>query len=211
MNIDIYIFIGVIGVIIGSFCNVLIYRMPYNKDFIFSRSKCTKCNKQLLWWHNIPILSFILLKKKCYFCKENISYIYITVEILSSLIFLFVFNLFGFNIQALFASIIFILLLSLLVIDIYHKAVPESLLLFTLTLSFIYGIFSDNILVHFENMFYILSILYLLRLYVSFFKKQEAMGEGDIIIGAVMGALLGVELSFVAIFISSILALPFSL
>ena len=62
----------ILGLCFGSFFNVVILRTLSNESIVFPPSKCPKCNNKLLWWHNIPVLSYILLRGKCYFCKEKI-------------------------------------------------------------------------------------------------------------------------------------------
>ena len=71
------------GLCIGSFLNVVILRGLSNESIVFPASKCPKCQHKLYWWHNIPVLSYILLGGKCGFCKEKISIQYPIVEILT--------------------------------------------------------------------------------------------------------------------------------
>jgi leader peptidase (prepilin peptidase)/N-methyltransferase len=206
-----FIFISIIGLCIGSFLNVIIYRTPYGKDIIFKSSHCTKCEHKLYWWHNIPLISFLLLKGKCHFCKEKISFSYPIIEILTSLIWVLVFYKISFDISSIILASIFSLLLALCIIDIKYKAVPDSINISALTLTFIYGLFSLNFVSYILDMLIVLAIFYLLRFYISYFLKQEAMGEGDIIIGAIMGGLIGLQLGLFGIFLSAMLALPFSI
>lgn len=72
----------ILGLCFGSFFNVVILRTLSNESIVFPPSKCPKCNNKLLWWHNIPVLSYILLRGKCYFCKEKISIQYPVVELI---------------------------------------------------------------------------------------------------------------------------------
>ncbi|VAY86394.1 Leader peptidase (Prepilin peptidase) / N-methyltransferase [hydrothermal vent metagenome] len=206
-----FIFIFTLGACIGSFCNVLIYRTPKNIEIVNSRSRCTKCNTQLFWWHNIPIISFIFLRAKCYFCKKSIPFSYPIIEILTATIWIILMYKMGLTLEFLLMSIIFSLLLTLTAIDIHQKAVPDSINISALTLTFLYGMFSYDFINHITNMLVVLAIFYLIRLYMSYFLKQEAMGEGDIIIGAIMGGIIGIKLSLLGIFLASILALPFSI
>src|SRR3989338_3398221 len=89
------ILIFVFGSIVGSFLNVCIYRMPRNKSVVFPASYCPTCNKPIRWYDNIPLLSFLILKARCRFCKAKISWQYPIVELLTALIFLLFFNHFG--------------------------------------------------------------------------------------------------------------------
>jgi len=90
--IGILAFIFVIGLIIGSFLNVVILRTLSGESIVFPGSKCPKCQHPLKWYHNIPVLSFIFLRGKCAFCKEKISIQYPIIELLTGLIFV----IFGF-------------------------------------------------------------------------------------------------------------------
>ena len=203
-----------IGLCIGSFCNVIIHRTPRFESVVLPRSHCPSCKKQLFWWHNIPLISFIILRKKCYFCQKKIAFIYPMVEVLGALIGVSLFYKIGFGFEFLLLWLIFAFLMSLSMIDLRYKAVPHGLLIATLSLTILQGLTSFHLIdfvEHLNDMLLILGIFYLIREYVSFFLKQEAMGEGDIIIGAIMGGILGFKLSCLAIFFGALLALPFSI
>ena len=201
----IYIIIfALLGLAIGSFLNVLIYRMPKDENIAFPASHCTSCKKPLKWWHNIPLLSYIILGGKCYYCKEKISFQYPLVELLSTIIFVLSYLKVENFTEALIVASVFDLLLALSVIDFRYKAVPDSLNLLALTLS----IFSGTILTSFTNALLFAGGFTLLRFYVSFIIKKEALGEADIMIAATIGAMLGVKLGLFAIFLSAVIALP---
>jgi leader peptidase (prepilin peptidase)/N-methyltransferase len=197
-------FMGILGLAVGSFLNVLIYRIPKNENIAFPASHCTTCNKPLKWWHNIPLFSYIFLGGKCSYCKEKISLQYPLVELTSTIIFIISYMKLDNFTQALLVSFIFDLLLALSVIDFRYKAVPDSLNLSALTLA----VFTGSILSSFMDALLFAGGFTLLRFYVSFFAKKEALGEADIMIAATIGAMLGIKLGFVAIFLSAIIALP---
>jgi len=197
-------FIGILGLIFGSFLNVLIYRIPKNENIAFPPSHCTKCDKPLKWWHNIPLISYIFLKGKCSFCGEKISLQYPLVELLSAVIFVLIYIKVGNLTQSIIISLVFDILLALSIIDFRYKAVPDSLNLLALTLA----IFGGNILDSFTDALLFAGGFTLLRFYVSYIIKKEALGEADIMIAATMGAILGVKLGLFSIFLSAIIALP---
>ena len=205
MNNPLYLGLFIIlGLLIGSFLNVLIIRIPKGESVVFPSSHCVKCKEKLKWWHNIPLLSWILLKGRCYFCNEKISWQYPLIESLSAFLFAISYlkseNLY----QALIVSLIFALLLALSAIDFKYKEVPDSLNLSALTLS----IFSSsNFIENFQNALLFAGAFTLLRFYLSFILKKEAMGEADIMIAATIGAMVGVNLGLLTIFLSAILAL----
>ena len=203
----IWIFIALLGLIVGSFINVLIVRIPKKESVIFPASHCPKCKTKLKYWHNIPLLSYLFLGRECAFCKTPISIQYPLVELSSAIIFITIFAKAGMNIDSLLLSLVFVILLALSIIDLYYKAVPDSLNLSALTLA----IFSGSILESFEYALLFAGAFSLLRFYISFIIGKEAMGEGDIMIAATIGAVLGFKLSLVTIFLSALLSLPVSI
>ncbi len=202
------IYIFILGLLIGSFLNVLIVRIPKDEGVVFGGSHCVSCNTVLKPWHNIPLFSWLFLRGKCSFCKAKISPQYPIVEFLNGIIFLAIFMKFGISAPTLGIALVFSLLLALSVIDFYYKMVPDSLNLSALTLAIV-SVYSLPMLVEsFQHALLFAGGFTLLRFYLSYAIKREAMGEADIMIAATMGALLGVELTLAAIFISALLALP---
>jgi leader peptidase (prepilin peptidase)/N-methyltransferase len=193
------------GLLFGSFLNVLILRIPKEESIAFPGSHCPKCNNKLKWWHNIPVLSWLLLGGKCYFCKEKISIQYPLIEVATAAIFALVYWKVQNIPYSIVAGLVFALLLGLSVIDFRYKAVPDSLNLSALTLA-IFA--SDTILANFINALLFAGGFSLLRFYVSYFVKREALGEADIMIAATIGAMVGLKLGAVAIFLSAVIALP---
>jgi leader peptidase (prepilin peptidase)/N-methyltransferase len=166
------------------------------------------CDTPLRFYHNIPILSWLFLRGKCSFCDAPISKQYPIVEILSGFIFLLTLMKLGITFQGFGVALVFTLLLSLSVIDFYYKMVPDSLNLAALTIAIIAATSLGQLGYNVTNALLFAGGFTLLRFYLSYFLKKEAMGEADIMIAATMGALLGVKLALVAIFISALLALP---
>ncbi len=203
-----YLFIFVVGTIIGSFLNVLIVRIPKEESIAFPASHCVHCNTPLRPWHNIPLFSWLFLRGKCAFCGGPISVQYPIIELLSGIIFIILFIKMGLSLATLGIAFVFLLLLTLSVIDFYYKMVPDSLNLAALTLAIVSVWSLPMLLNNFVNALIFAGAFSLLRFYISYAIKQEAMGEADIMIAATMGALLGIELTLAAIFLSAVLALP---
>ncbi len=207
MSLDLYygVILTLFGLLFGSFLNVLILRIPIDKSVVFPPSACPKCNNNLKWWHNIPVFSWLILGGKCSFCKEKISIQYPIIELLSALIFALMYWKNGDFTYSLISGLVFALLLGLSVIDFRYKAVPDSLNLASLTLA----IFASSMMLdNFVNALLFAGGFSLLRFYVSFVIKKEALGEADIMIAATIGAMVGLKLGAVAIFLSAIIALP---
>ncbi|GAX87367.1 leader peptidase/N-methyltransferase [Lebetimonas natsushimae] len=196
--------IFIIGICIGSFLNVVIYRVPKSENIAYPPSHCPKCGKKLKPWHNIPIISYVLLKGKCAFCREKIPIRYPVIELSTGILAVLIYKKCGVDIYSTITFIVFALFLALSMIDFDYKAVPDSLNLLALTLSFFT---TPEILENFKNALILMGGMSLIRYYVSYFIKREAMGEGDIILAGSIGALLGIKLSLFAIFIASLIAI----
>jgi len=196
------------GLIFGSFLNVLIARIPKDENVAFPASHCVKCNTPLKAYHNIPLFSWIFLRGKCAFCKEKISIQYPIVEFLNMLIWGAVFYKLGLSYMALMIALSFSFLLALSVIDFYTKMVPDSLNLLALTTAIIAATSFQGFSINFQNALLAVGGFALLRFYLSYFIKKEALGEGDLMVAGTMGAMLGIKLLLMAIFTSAILALP---
>ncbi len=204
-NLLVYIFIFLIGSAIGSFLNVVIYRTPLGKSIVSPPSSCPKCGARIKPWHNIPILGWIILGGKCANCKEPISVRYPIIEFLGGLLAVFIYLKYQeIDIWFIINLSIFYTLFALSMIDLDYKAVPDSLNLLALTLAFFS---SADILQNIKNALLMMGLLSLIRFYVSYIIKKEALGEGDIIVAGTMGALLGVKLSLIAVFIASLIAI----
>lgn len=198
----------IIGITIGSFANVLIYRLPKEIGIVTPPSACPKCGTKIPFYRNIPLISYIVLRGRSGCCSEPISIIYPVVEFFSGVIFTAVFLKIGFGPNLFLIGTLFVFLLALSIIDIKYLVAYDSLNLATLTIAlFVYGNFFSNL----ENALLIGGGLAFLRFYLSYILNKEAMGEGDIIIGGTIGALVGVKLGLAAIFAAAVYALPVSL
>ena len=193
----------ILGLIFGSFLNVIILRVPAFKSIAYPASHCIKCNTPLKFYHNIPLLSWLFLRGKCAFCREKISIQYPLIEFLSGVIFLVCYFKEESLYLAILSSLVFLLLLALFVIDLRYKAVPDVLTIPALFLVLIHPEF----LLRLENALIFAGGFALLRFVVSFVIKKEAMGEADIIIAAIIGGMVGVKNGLIAIYIAAVLAL----
>ena len=135
------LFIFAFGAIIGSFLNVVILRAFSGESIVLPPSKCPKCHNKLKWWHNIPILSYLLLRGKCWFCKEKISIQYPIIEFITGLIFVAIFFKYGLRIESLFAAAIASLLIVISVTDIKERVVFDFHTYSLVGVGLIYGIY----------------------------------------------------------------------
>jgi len=197
------IFIFIFGIVIGSFLNVVIYRIPKEESIVFPASKCQSCQTSLKWYHNIPIFSWLFLKGECAFCHDKISKQYPIIEFVTGLIFILVYTKLGLTWHMGVVAVVFTTLLALTMIDFKYMAIPDSLNLLALTLAVI----QPNFIEAGHNALLAVAGFTLMRFYLSYILQKEAMGEGDIMIAGTMGAILGFPLFFFALFLSAILAL----
>ena len=217
---DLEVFSFIFGACFGSFLSVLILKLP-KKESIFSlnRSSCPSCGHIIYWYHNIPLLSYLFLKAKCSYCKEKISSLYFCIELITAILTLFLFLKLGLSQEFIYMCLLSYVLIVLSFIDINYKAVPDYLLLMALIFSF----FATNYDIYetFKNAFLFSGAMVLLNFVVTFYiqnikakilkdeslKTQEALGEGDIPIIAMIGVMLGVEGGIIAIFLAAIFAI----
>ncbi len=224
------IFIAAIaGLLIGSFLNVCIYRMPLEKSIIRPRSHCTQCNHMIAWYDNIPVISFIMLLGRCRFCKKRISVRYAAVEILTSAVFVLLVKQLGFNAVTLIYMALSCGLIAATFIDIDYQIIPDEItyggMVAGLILSIIFPDLHEtaNRLYSLRSSFLGLLLGGVLIYAISWigtivFKKklkeigeETAMGGGDVKYLAMIGAFLGVKgviiVFFLAPFFGSIIGI----
>ncbi|HIP41474.1 MAG TPA: prepilin peptidase, partial [Campylobacterales bacterium] len=182
-ELSIVIFIFIFGILIGSFLNVVIYRIPKGESIVFPSSKCQSCQTPLKWYHNVPIFSWLFLRGKCGFCSEKISVQYPLIELATGIIAVTLFYKLGLVWYMPIVFVVFTLLLALVMIDFKYMAIPDNLNLLALALAIVNPWALDAI----QNALMAAGGLALLRYYLSFFLNKEAMGEGDIIVAGTMG------------------------
>jgi len=202
------IIVILLGLVIGSFLNVVIIRIPKEESIAFPASHCVKCNQSLKWYHNIPLFSWLFLRGKCSYCNEKISIQYPLIEFSTMLIFLFSYLKTNDFVFGTLTAGVFSLLLAMSMIDFRFKVAPDSLNLLALTLAIFANFTPFAIFINLTNALLFAGGFTLLRFYLSYLLKKEALGEADIMIVATMGAVLGLKLGAFAIFLSAILALP---
>ena len=214
MYLSIILLFFILGIIFGSFYNVVGYRVPKGESLLYPSSHCTKCNHKLGALELIPILSFIIQKGKCKNCKAKISWFYPIFEFSSGILFALSYIVFGFSLECLL-SIVFISMLLIIIISDYQTMIipDEVLIVFSMMIItikyFIVGIEGVGIsLLHALGSF---AFMFLLKLFGDFLFKKESMGGGDIKLLGVYGLMFGFPMSIVSVFLAAILGLPISL
>lgn len=188
------IYAFIFGCLIGSFLNVVIIRLPQNKDLVATRSVCVTCGSQLKWFHNIPVLSYLFLRGKCGFCGSRISWRYPLIEILTGLISFWLFpeslDASSLGQYAFFFTVACIFLVHFF-IDIDHQLLLDSLNIYLLVLILCYSVF------HFHWTYWLIGgglgfgaplavtwLFYKLR-------GQIGLGGGDIKLFGILGIYFG--------------------
>ncbi|MCP4706309.1 MAG: prepilin peptidase, partial [candidate division Zixibacteria bacterium] len=124
-----FILVFVVGLSIGSFLNVLIYRLPREKKFVFGRSFCPLCKKPIKFYDNIPVLSYLILLGKCRSCKTKISIRYPLVELLNGLAWLFFFIQYSISYNFLIFAFLSSALIVIFFVDIDFQIIPDLITL----------------------------------------------------------------------------------
>lgn len=178
------------GLIVGSFLNVLIYRIPRDQPFVAGRSHCPHCNHILAWYDLIPVASFLMLRGRCRYCGHTISPQYPIIEIISAIFFVFA--------PSAPALIVLELFLILAIIDYQHFIIPDGLLIALVIVSPFMGAISWN---------HVLAVLGCGGFFFALWaiSKGRWIGFGDVKFAAVLGLLFGFPGAVVVIYIAVIL------
>jgi len=217
-----------LGLMVGSFLNVVIHRTPRGENIAWPGSHCPKCGENLRWYHNVPLLSWIALGGRCAFCREPISFRYPLVELLNGLLWAALYLKLAPQLQNhidaagllyfLLIAATFSALLALSMIDFEYLAVPDSINFFALLTALLAAAAHAwqtgdwGIALHaLRDAAVAAGGLWLLAWLIGKATKKEAMGGADVIVAGTMAALLGLMGFFVALFISAILAIVPSL
>ncbi len=191
----------VVGAVMGSFSNVCIYRIPLQLSIIRPGSYCPTCKTPLTILDNIPLLSFVFLKRKCRHCQSNISWRYPAVELLTAIFYLLVFMRFDFHV-----AIIYTLLVTSLIIitfiDIDYKIIPNVITIPAIPIGLVLSYFflPHSIISALIGMLGGGGLLLLMAVIYP-----GGMGGGDIKMVAMLGAFLGWQKVFLTIFLGSLI------
>ena len=208
-----YLLTGVSGLIIGSFLNVLIYRIPRHKNVVFDRSACPICGRRIAWYHNIPLLSYLLLLGKCASCRHPISVRYPIVETVNAAVYLFFLWRFGLTLEFAVFSGLASALLVIFFIDLDFQIIPDAItlpgMIAGLAVSFLPN--GIGIVPALVGLVVGGGALYLIALAGDFLFKKESMGGGDIKMAAMLGAFLGWKKVLLVFMLSAVVGLVVSL
>ncbi len=210
LDVLIGIYVAVFGLIVGSYLNVVIYRLPLGKSTVLPRSRCPSCDAPIRALDNLPVVSWLLLRGRCRDCGSGISWRYPLIEALTAVLFVACFRAFGLQPDALIAVVFGCLMIVLAMIDFDHMILPDRItwpgigigLLAWLGMGWLHGrvrpYLLDAVLGALLGGGLILAIWglwYLIR-------KEEGMGLGDAKMLALIGAFLGWRSVLVSFFLA---------
>lgn len=198
------VFIAALGLVIGSFLNVCIYRIPMEQSIAFPPSHCTNCNHKLMSLDLIPVISYLFLGGKCRYCKEKISVRYPLIEILNAVLYLLIYFKFGLTLITLKYCILASILIVIGMIDYDTQFVYTSTTLFGGIMACIFIIIQAvvykngivDLILGGAIGFGIIGLIVFLT---------KGMGEGDIEIAAICGSFLGVKGVLIGLFLAIII------
>ncbi len=205
-----YVLFGVLGLCIGSFLNVVIYRLPRGMSLAKPDSHCTSCNYFLKWYDNIPVLSYLLLGGKCRKCKAKISPRYMLVEIFTCLCYLASAFLFWKSspVYAVLCALTCSILICVFFIDLEHLIILDRFHIFIAILGIV-AIFFDGFTFWYDHFIGCLvggGVFLLIYFGAILALKKEGLGFGDVKLAFATGLLLGWQKFLLAILLASILA-----
>jgi leader peptidase (prepilin peptidase) / N-methyltransferase len=224
-----YVFVFVLGACIGSFLNVVIYRLP-NAKSLLTGSACPNCKEPIRFYHNIPVIGWLMLAGKCGNCRQSIAWRYPAVELLTALVYITALWQVGFTPLLPVALVFISSMIALIFIDAEHMILPNKitylLLVFAIAIRIVYPVvFSEN---YFPDIFTVPTIsligypLWVVNLAAALFgalvgggflwlvgavwkllRGVDAMGLGDVKMMLGVGAFLGWRLTMLTIFLGA--------
>jgi len=178
----------VAGSIIGSFCNVVIYRLPRRESIIIPGSQCRSCGNAIQPWDNIPLLSYLILKGRCRACREYISLRYPIIELITGLLFVALYSKFKFSVDFIIYTILSTILLVISMIDYDFKIIPDIITIPVMMLGLLLSFLALPIT--FFNSFFGLLIGGAIFYSIAIITKG-GMGGGDIKLISMIGTYVG--------------------
>ncbi len=197
----IYLYLFVLGAVLGSFYNVVGLRVPLKKSIVAPRSHCPVCQRNLTAGDLIPVFSYILLRGKCRGCGTSISPVYPLIELATGLLFVFAFHHLNFNLELLVALTFISLLVIIFVSDIVYMVIPDKVLLFFLPI-----LIAERLVVPLSpwwDSFLGAAAGFLLLFAIAVISKG-GMGGGDIKLYFLIGIVLGFKLTLLSFFLATL-------
>lgn len=208
MELLIGVFIFAFGLMIGSFLNVCIYRIPKKESFVTGRSHCMACGAPIKWYDLIPVLSYLLLRGRCRNCGSKISLRYPAVELTNAIIYLLTYSAYGLSLTSLFFAVSASALVIAAFIDYDTMEIPNGIVIFIFIIGCFAMIFSRNI-PFYERIIGLFAVS--VPLFIAALVSKGGMGGGDIKLAAAAGLLLGYKNALLSLLLASVLGSVFGL
>lgn len=189
-----YIFVGLYGLVIGSFLNVCIFRIPKGEGIARTRSHCMNCGYELKWYDLIPVFSYIGLRGRCRKCKEKISIQYPLVESLNALLYVLIFLADGFSLLSVVYCLMASALIVLSVIDERTRTIPYSINIFLMLLGVV------RVLLDYRQWYIYIIGAVVMGVFIFILWYAGGMGGGDLLLMIAAGLLLGYKGVILALF-----------
>lgn len=213
MQFIIYPIVFIFGIVLGSFFNVLGYRLPKKESVVFPSSHCPNCNHKLKFLDLFPILSYVFLKGRCRYCKKKISIIYPLVELFTGILFVISYYVFGLSIEFLIAVVFSSISIITIVSDVRYMIIEDIVLIvgeiLILILSFVAKGFTVTATMFINGILSFL-LFYIIKLAADYSFKREAMGGGDVKLMFIIGTVTSLPMSFITLCVSSFVAFPYA-
>jgi leader peptidase (prepilin peptidase)/N-methyltransferase len=199
------VLISLIGLALGSFLNVCIYRIPGKKSILTPSSFCPKCCTGIRFYDNIPVLSYIILRGRCRSCEATISLQYPLVELVTAALLVMAYLRFGLTWDFAARGILILVMILTFFIDLKHRIIPDVLTLPGIILGFLFSFLVDSPSVLNSALGAIVggAIFYLAAVLGETLFKKESMGGGDIKLAMLLGAFLGWKNVILVFFLSA--------
>lgn len=211
----IYVFIFVLGTVFASFIHLYVTRVIRGESIVAPRSHCDACNHTLKWYELIPIVSYLVQKGRCRNCNTKIGISMVLVEILTGILFVITYAVFGISYKTLLGFVIVLILISIFISDFKEMIILDSTLIVGLIFiyilvyldlglwkglykSFLYGVFA-------------FVLMFVIKILGDAIFKRESLGGGDIKFAFLMGSILPYNLFLVSLMLASTTALPYAL
>jgi leader peptidase (prepilin peptidase)/N-methyltransferase len=200
-----YVLAGILGLMLGSFMNVVVYRLPRKLSVVRPRSFCPRCRRAIPWYENIPVASYIVLRARCRGCGAPIPARYPVVEAAGALLALVAIARFGFTLDALFAYAFLMALLAITIIDWQFRIIPDELSVPFIAVGIAWAALGPGrtILDSCLGALVAGGALWGVAALYKLVRKEEGLGGGDIKLMAMVGACLGLKLALVVILLGS--------
>jgi leader peptidase (prepilin peptidase)/N-methyltransferase len=202
-----FIYSFIFGALVGSFLNVVIFRLPdESQSVIFPASHCPKCSTKLRWFENIPIFSYAALRGRCRTCKEGISLQYPVVELCMALLSGALYRHFGPSFALFFYFLFVAALIAVIFIDLHHQIIPDMISLPGIVIGFAGSFFNPLASWQQAGLGILIGggILYGVAAGYALLTGRDGMGGGDIKLLAMIGAFLGWQSLLYVVFASSL-------